>query len=42
MKLFETRYKCAGGSSDENNVTNLFLSSKRVFYRPESGKYGHF
>ena len=42
MKLLETMYKCAGGSSNEKAVTNFFLSSKRVLYRPESGKYGHF
>ena len=42
MKLLKTRYKCAGESSDENHVTNFFLTSKRVLCRPESGKYGHF
>ena len=41
-KLLETRSKCSGGSSEKNHVTNFFLSSKCVLYRPVSGKYGHF
>ena len=42
MKLLETLHKYAGVSSDKNCVANFFLTSKCVFYRPESAKFGHF
>ena len=42
MKLLETLQKGARGSSDTNCYAKFFLTSKRVFYRPESGKFGHF